>query len=262
MLGANQGPSFDLLMQKLGKISDMRVSLPNFEPTRGSEKAYGVVRGFGVCTNQGLVRNYNEDRVAIVLNILRPANKTKTDYWPQCSFFAIYDGHGGPKCADYLRNSFHQHVSDNHFDNRRINIISICYYQVIKSASFPWNPAEALKEAFEIADKEFIELAEKDAGPSGTYDRSGSCALAVLFVDDTAYIANVGDSRAIISQKLGAARYALSRDHKPSDPQEQARIIQAGGKIYQYECIIYISRFIHYDPQEFPAWIKWQKIRP
>lgn len=128
MLGANQGPSFDLLMQKLGKISDMRVSLPNFEPTRGSEKAYGVVRGFGVCTNQGLVRNYNEDRVAIVLNILRPANKTKTDYWPQCSFFAIYDGHGGPKCADYLRNSFHQHVSDNHFDNRRINIISICYY--------------------------------------------------------------------------------------------------------------------------------------
>ena len=104
---------------------------------------------------------------------------------------------------------------------------------MIRSPSFPWNPPEALKEAIEIADKEFIEAAAKDPGPSCPYDRSGSCALIGLFVDDVLYIANVGDSRAIISQNQGQKRYALTRDHKPCDPQEQERITKAGGKIYQ-----------------------------
>ena len=47
------------------------------------------------------------------------------------------------------------------------------------------------------------------------------------------YIANVGDSRAIISQNDGNSRYSLTRDHKPSDKLEQKRITEAGGKVYQ-----------------------------
>jgi protein phosphatase PTC2/3 len=27
--------------------------------------------------------------------------------WPKCSFFAIYDGHGGSACADFLKDSLH-----------------------------------------------------------------------------------------------------------------------------------------------------------
>ena len=30
--------------------------------------------------------------------------------WPYCSFFAIYDGHGGDKCAEYLRDNLHLKV--------------------------------------------------------------------------------------------------------------------------------------------------------
>ncbi len=63
-----------------------------------------------MCTNQGLVRNYNEDRVAIVLNILKPSNKDQDDYWPNCSIFGVFDGHGGAKCAEYLRNNLHHFV--------------------------------------------------------------------------------------------------------------------------------------------------------
>ena len=32
-------------------------------------------------------------------------------------------------------------------------------------------------------------------------DKSGSCAIVCLLTDDTAYIANVGDSRAFMSQR-------------------------------------------------------------
>jgi protein phosphatase 2C family protein 2/3 len=91
--------------------------LPNYEVTRYSERIHGVVKGFAVCTNQGLVRNYNEDRVSIVLNILKPSNKDLNDYWPNCSIFGAFDGHGGAKCAEFLRNHLH------HFVKRSRNVL-------------------------------------------------------------------------------------------------------------------------------------------
>lgn len=102
--------TFDNYMMRLSKLTNSKSPLPNYEPTRHSDKNYGLVKGFAVCTNQGLVRNYNEDRVAIVLNILKPSGKTNVDYWPNCSFFGVYDGHGGYKCAEFLRNHLHQYV--------------------------------------------------------------------------------------------------------------------------------------------------------
>ena len=57
--------------------------------------------------NSNLIyRNYNEDRVSIILNITKPAFKNIED-WPTCSFFAVYDGHGGASCADFLRDNLH-----------------------------------------------------------------------------------------------------------------------------------------------------------
>lgn len=63
-------------------------------------------------------------------------------------------------------------------------------------------------------------------------ERSGSCALAVLFVGDVCYVANVGDSRAVISLGGGQKVIALTRDHKPSTLSEFQRIKAAGGRTY------------------------------
>jgi hypothetical protein len=106
---ADPANTFDVFMSRYNKLSTKNM-IPNHEPTRNSEKSHGIIKGFAVCTNQGLVRNYNEDRVSIVLNILRPSSRDPTDYWPNCSIFAVFDGHGGPKCAEYLRNNLHQLV--------------------------------------------------------------------------------------------------------------------------------------------------------
>ena len=51
--------------------------------------------------------------------------------------------------------------------------------------------------------------------------------------DDNIYIANVGDSRAIISSNLGKIVSSLSKDHKPEEDSEKRRITFAGGKVYQ-----------------------------
>lgn len=46
-------------------------------------------------------------------------------------------------------------------------------------------------------------------------------------------MANVGDSRAVLSGEGGKKIFPLSLDHKPCDEVERKRIIEAGGQIYQ-----------------------------
>jgi protein phosphatase 2C family protein 2/3 len=77
-----------------------------------------------------------------------------------------------------------------------------------------------------------------------TPDRSGSCAIILLIVEKRCYIANVGDSRSIMSGHYGQKIYSLSRDHRPCDEKEYNRILKAGGKIYQTEATIKTENFI------------------
>ena len=95
---------------------------------------------------------------------------------------------------------------------------------------------EAIKNGFQKAEKLFIEncLKLNEMNKSDVnIERSGSCCLVVLIVGDLCYVANVGDSRAIMSSHTGVKILSLSRDHKPLDDLEKTRITEAGGKIYQ-----------------------------
>lgn len=46
-----------------------------YEASKTSVRRNGVVRGYAANTHQGLVRNYNEDRVSIILNISEPQSR-------------------------------------------------------------------------------------------------------------------------------------------------------------------------------------------
>ena len=109
-----------------------------------------------------------------------PKCKEKVKNWPKCSFFAVYDGHGGNACADFLKDNLHQYI--------------------IKQGCFPEDPKEAIRKGCHDCEKMFTHLAEQQLHKIGELDRSGTCAICVLFVDDHVYIANVGDSRALLSK--------------------------------------------------------------
>lgn len=48
------------------------------------------------------------------------------------------------------------------------------------------------------------------ADQGARFDKSGSCAIIILTVEQECYIANVGDSRAIMSSESGLKIFDLS----------------------------------------------------
>lgn len=65
------------------KINPLDLRLPNEESTKFSNKRNGIIAGYAANTNQGIIRNYNEDRVSIILNIVRPKGKEHITKWPK-----------------------------------------------------------------------------------------------------------------------------------------------------------------------------------
>lgn len=68
-------------------------------------------------------------------------------------------------------------------------------------------------------------------------DNSGSCALVIFIYQNICYAGNLGDSRAVLVSEGGSKCYQITKDHKPSNADEQKRIMEAGGKIYQTTAI-------------------------
>ena len=99
----------------------------------------------------------------------------------------------------------------------------------------------AAVESLLRAEKECIESNFKES--SSDIDRfiktdfSGTTAVICIIRDDYLLTLNVGDSRAIIVTEVGDdfTVTELTRDHKPSIPEEKERILKAGGRVFNME---------------------------
>lgn len=197
----------------------IKLSYPLFKSAKQSEKSFDVISSYAANTYKGTVRNYNEDRISVIVNVKHSNYQNLKDKtYARISFFGIYDGHAGNKCCEYLKNNLH--------------------ILIFESIYFPEDPIKAIEQAFDKCEKNFIEANQtKNKNQKNkllsNYDNSGSCAIIIIIINDNCYIANLGDSRALYSYNSGNKFYQLSRDHKPNDPLEKSRIYKAGGSIYK-----------------------------
>jgi serine/threonine protein phosphatase PrpC len=199
------------------ELEIMNIKMNNFIQGRISSKSFGLINSYAANTNQGIDRNYNDDRVKIMINMNRPQNYISKSPWPLISYFGIFDGHNGDQCAEFLRQNLLQYIYTN--------------------PDFPKNIEKSIKEAFIQADEDFLRNKNINYNYNINFDTSGSCGLILLIVDTKIYIANVGDSRCVVSCQNGKIQRDVTRDHKPEFPYEKKRIYNNGGNIYRNETV-------------------------
>lgn len=145
------------------------------------------------------LRDYQEDRHHVIFN-----------FYKDFHYFAVFDGHGDDKVSTFLK---------------------LYFADILKS--------ELMLEIEPLLEKRiFNAFARLNALlPKNIATNAGSTALILLKNDYVMYVANVGDSRAVINN--GNEAVAITVDHKPDVEKEKLRITNDGG-------------FVIYDPMGTP----------
>lgn len=124
------------------------------------------------------------------------------------AYFAIYDGHGGRQCVDYVTANLHDNL-------------------MLELQKAPGNVPDAFIRAFSITDRNM---------QSSGINTSGCTACCCLLQEEktsrSIYTAHLGDARAVICRGGLAVRLTSMSDHKATDPAEAKRVIEAGGSIF------------------------------
>ncbi|KAI3469235.1 hypothetical protein Pfo_025898 [Paulownia fortunei] len=134
--------------------------------------------------------------------------------WSQpSSFYAVFDGHGGPDAAAYVKNNAMRFFFEE-AELPQISDIDEKFLQDLESSH---------RRSFLLADRA---LADEQ---SCVDSYCGTTALIALLLGRHLLIANAGDCRAVLCRKGDAVQ--LSQDHRPSCPMERKRVEDLGGKV-------------------------------
>jgi len=152
-------------------------------------------------------------------------------------FTAVFDGHGGSGVSQFLKKQLYSYVQqflkEKHWEERDESLDKSQHK--IPSVSCH---VSALRAAFDKVEQDVVEDDE--------YEYQGSTAVVVFLHESedghrTLLSANVGDSRAVLSRRGTAID--LSRDHKPNDEKEKARIMALGETIeWDQDCKVHRVR--------------------
>lgn len=206
-IAAKQRRRLSLAPDQVGDTSKMRAnSIPGDgspQDEGGSKRKLGLRVAY--LSRRGVVpfnRNkVNQDRYVVADSIGGDEG---------ISLFGVMDGHGefGHLVAEFVKVNLPIHLS------RQKALLRSDPYKAITLA------VERMCMALEEAQ---IEISF-----------SGTTAVFGVLIDDVLYVANVGDSRCVLASIGAGAKTevrALSNDHKPSEPVERARILQANGRV-------------------------------
>ncbi|XP_071838232.1 protein phosphatase 1L-like [Apostichopus japonicus] len=158
--------------------------------------------------------SYEEDNMAVyAIQGRRPGMEDRFQYKKsengEIQVYGVFDGHGGPAASSFTR----EHLLDAILDR-------IADEDDLSEADFP----AILREEILSLDEQYIAVAKQTA------DFSGSTCVVGLIYKSKLYVANVGDSRAVMLKTSGQT-IPLSADHKPDHEKERKRIEEAGGHI-------------------------------
>ncbi|CAN0927119.1 Probable protein phosphatase 2C 63 [Linum grandiflorum] len=119
---------------------------------------------------------------------------------PSATYVGIYDGHGGPEASRFVNK--HLFPFMHKFANEQGGL-----------------SVEVIKKAFNATEEEFCHLVNRSLQVKPQIASVGSCCLVGAISNDVLYVANLGDSRAVLGRKVNGYKSnpviseRLSTDH-------------------------------------------------
>ena len=158
---------------------------------------------FGVAGAKGTARDTYEDAHLAEIFEVRLGGKRK-----EVQITAIFDGHGGAEASSYAKANIVKHLKKHlkRQNPKKMTDLGI------------WN---ALKLAMVDLSRSFTENNE-----------TGTTANVCLRIDDALWVANLGDSRAVLVDSNGKTTQ-LSEDEKASDKRYEKSVKDRGGYVLQ-----------------------------
>ncbi|KFM22880.1 putative protein phosphatase 2C 11 [Auxenochlorella protothecoides] len=171
---------------------------------------------YGISAHQGWRKNMEDAHIAHHIS--------KDTY-----LFGIFDGHGGPEvakfCSMYIREELERsgEFKAGEYEGSLVHVFHRMD-DLMRSAE-GFSQLESIRKSLDKAS------ATEDEEGDDTYSMlrklAGCTAVVALLKGRRLFVANAGDSRAVLARRGVAV--PLSHDHKPSAAGERARIMAAGG---------------------------------
>jgi pyruvate dehydrogenase phosphatase len=139
---------------------------------------------------------------------------------PAATLVGVYDGHGGPDASRFLRSRLFPYVQRTlPFDYRFVSIRVArarvrCSCSVVLVAGFAKEQGgmstEVIRRAFGAAEEEFHQQVKQAWPKRPKMAAVGSCCLLGAISGDTLYVANLGDSRAVLGRRVVGGGVAVA----------------------------------------------------
>ncbi|XP_030461312.1 probable protein phosphatase 2C 60 isoform X1 [Syzygium oleosum] len=156
---------------------------------------------------------------------------------PYGTFVGVYDGHGGPETSRYVVDNLFQHLKMSTSEHQSLSV-------------------DVIRKAYQATEEGFLSIVTKLWPTKPQIAAVGSCCLTGIISGGTLYIANLGDSRAVLGRAVKATgevlAIQLSTEHNasiesirqelhsmhPDDPQ----IVVLKHNVWRVKGLIQISR--------------------
>nr|XP_016474186.1 PREDICTED: probable protein phosphatase 2C 60 [Nicotiana tabacum] len=113
------------------------------------------------------------------------------DSGPYGTFVGIYDGHGGPETSRFINEHLFQNLKRFTSEHQSMSV-------------------EVIKKAFQATEDGFLSVVTRQWPTKPQIAAVGSCCLVGVICSGTLYIANLGDSRAVLGRLVKSTGEVLS----------------------------------------------------
>jgi len=161
------------------------------------------------------------------------------DSGPYGTFVGIYDGHGGPETSRYVNDHLFQHLKRFTSEQQSMSV-------------------DVIRKAYQATEEGFLSLVTKQWPMKPQIAAVGSCCLVAVICGGILYIANLGDSRAVLGRLVKATGEVLAiqlssehnvaiesvRQEMHSLHPDDSKIVVLKHNVWRVKGLIQISRSI------------------